>query len=435
MEYLKKAQKAPGEADPQIRARVEDMLTQIRNDGEAAVKRYARDLDGWDGDFVLSDEARAKVIAEVPQQEKDDLKFAHEQVVRVAEAQKASVSEFSVETLPGVHIGQKLVPVSAAGCYIPGGRYAHAASAIMSVATAKVAGVPFVTAASPPRGTSIAPAVVYAMDLAGADLILQMGGVHAIATMAFGLFGARPSDFLAGPGNAYVAEAKRQLFGEVGIDLFAGPTESCVIADETADPMTVAVDLASQAEHGPDSPVWLITTSREIGEAVAAIMPKLAKTMPSGPVVAQSWPDYGEIVLADSREEAVAVSDTYAPEHLQVIATDLPWWRDHLRNYGSLFLGEGATVTHGDKCSGTNHILPTKRAARYTGGLNVQKFLKVLTWQEISAEANKEMSAAASRISRVEGMDGHARACDWRLRKYFPGTNWDFDVADQERLD
>ena len=435
MEYLKKAQKAPGAADPQIRARVEDMLAKIRDDGEEAVREFARDLDGWEGEFVLSDEDRAAAIAEVPQREKDDLRFAHEQVVRVAEAQRASVSEFSIETRPGVTIGQKLVPVSAAGCYIPGGRYAHAASAIMSVATAKAAGVPFVTAASPPRGDSVAPAVIYAMDLAGADLILQMGGVHAIATMAFGLFGARPADILAGPGNAYVAEAKRQLFGQVGIDLFAGPTESCIIADETADPMTVAVDLASQAEHGPDSPVWLITTSRQLGQTVAQIMPKLAETMPSGKVVAASWPDYGEIVLAGSREEAVAVSDEYAPEHLQVIAEDLPWWRERLRNYGSLFLGEGATVTHGDKCSGTNHILPTKKAARYTGGLNVQKFLKVLTWQEISQEANREMSGAASRISRVEGMDGHARACDWRLRKYFPGTNWDFDVADQERLD
>ena len=435
MDYLKKAAAAPGAADPQIRARVESMLDDIRSGGEEAVRRYARDLDGWEGEFVLSDEGRAQAISQVSDQEKDDIRYAYDQVRRVAEAQKASVSEFQIETQPGVTIGQKLVPVSAAGCYIPGGRYAHAASAIMSVATAKVAGVPFVTAASPPRGDSVAPGVVYAMDLAGADLILQMGGVHAIATMTFGLFGAAPSDILAGPGNAYVAEAKRQLFGEVGIDLFAGPTESCVIADATADPMTVAVDLASQAEHGPDSPVWLITTDRALGEKVAEIMPKLAASMPSGDVVAKSWPDHGEIVLADSREEAVRISDDYAPEHLQIIAEDLPWWRDALRNYGSLFLGEGATVTHGDKCSGTNHILPTKKAARYTGGLNVQKFLKVLTWQEISAEANREVSAAASRISRLEGMDGHARACDWRLRKYFPGTNWDFEVADQERLD
>lgn len=435
MDYIKKAESTPGAADPVIRERVETMLGAIRADGEAAVQKFAKDLDGWEGSFALSDEDRAAAIASVPEQEKDDIRYAHEQVVRVAEAQKASTSEFEIETRPGLKIGQRLVPVSAAGCYIPGGRYAHAASAIMSVATAKVAGVPFVTAASPPRGKSIAPGVIFAMDLAGADLILQMGGVQAIATMTFGLFGAAPSDILAGPGNAYVAEAKRQLFGEVGIDLFAGPTESCIIADATADPMTVAIDLASQAEHGPDSPVWLITLDRALGEKVAQIMPKLAEQMPSGDVVAKSWPDHGEIVFAQSREEAVRVSDDYAPEHLQVIAEDLPWWRDSLRNYGSLFLGEGATVTHGDKCSGTNHILPTKKAARYTGGLNVQKFLKVLTWQEISEEANLEVSAAASRISRLEGMDGHARSADWRLRKYYPGKNWDFEVSDQERLD
>ena len=435
MTYLKQARPAAAVDDAGIRTRVSEMLATIRDTGESAVQTYAADLDKWSGDFVLSEEKRAKLIAQVPEREKDDIRFAHEQVTRFAEAQKASLQEFSIETRPGVVLGQKLVPVSAAGCYVPGGRYAHAASAIMSVATAKVAGVPFVTAASPPRGDSIAPAVAFAMDLAGADLILEMGGVHGIATMAFGLFGARPADILVGPGNAFVAEAKRQLFGEVGIDLFAGPTESLVIADATADPMTVAVDLASQAEHGPDSPVWLVTTDRALGEAVLEIMPKLAKDMPSGDTVARAWEDHGEIVLAETREEAVAASDAYAPEHLQIIAEDPAWWREHLRNYGSLFMGEGATVTHGDKCSGTNHILPTKKAARYTGGLNVQKFLKVLTWQEISEEANRDVSGAASRISRVEGMDGHARACDWRLRKYFPGTNWDFEVADQDRLD
>ncbi|MEL6375505.1 MAG: histidinol dehydrogenase, partial [Pseudomonadota bacterium] len=246
--------------------------------------------------------------------------------------------------------------------------------------------------------------------------------------------GAPEADILVGPGNAYVAEAKRQLFGEVGIDVFAGPTESAVIADGTADPMTVAVDLASQAEHGPNSPVWLFTTDRPLAEAVAAIMPGLAAGMPSGETVAAAWENHGEIILCDNREEVCSISDRYAPEHLQVIAEDPAWWRERLRNYGSLFLGEGATVTHGDKCSGTNHILPTRRAARYTGGLNVMKFLKVLTWQEIGAEAGLAMNAAGSRISRMEGMDGHARACDWRLRKYHPGRNWDFEVADQPRL-
>jgi sulfopropanediol 3-dehydrogenase len=273
------------------------------------------------------------------------------------------------------------------------------------------------------------------MDLAGADLILEMGGVHAVASLAFGLFGTPPADILVGPGNAYVAEAKRLLYGEVGIDVFAGPTESAIIADETADAMTVAVDLAGQAEHGPDSPVWLFTTSRKLAAAVKRILPLVAADMPSGETVMAAWRNWGEIVVCETREEVCEVSDRYACEHLQVIAQDLDWWRGRLRNYGSLFLGEGSTVTHGDKCSGTNHILPTKRAARYTGGLNVMKFLKVLTWQEISPEANRAFSAVASRISRLEGMDGHARACDWRLRKYFPGTNWDFEVAEQQRYD
>jgi len=435
MEHFKRPGAEARAADGSIRDAVETMIANIRAGGEAAVRDYAREFDGWDGDFVLSDEKKARLIAEAGEQDKADIRFAHDQVRRFAEAQRASISEFEIETEPGVRLGQRIVPVDCAGCYVPGGRYAHAASAIMSIATAKVAGVPFVVAASPPRGQSIAPAVAYAMDLAGADLILEMGGVHAVASLAFGLFGARPADILVGPGNAYVAEAKRLLYGEVGIDVFAGPTESAIIADETADPMTLAVDLAGQAEHGPDSPVWLFTTSRELAAAVERIMPRVAADMPSGETVMAAWRDWGEIVVCETREEVCEVSDRYACEHLQVIAEDLDWWRARLRNYGSLFLGEGSTVTHGDKCSGTNHILPTKQAARYTGGLNAMKFLKVLTWQEISPEANRAFSAVASRISRLEGMDGHARSCDWRLRKYFPGANWEFEVADQRRYD
>lgn len=435
MEYIKRAQAEPEAEDRKVREAVEAMISHIRADGEAAVREYAEKFDKWTSDFVLSEEKKADLIAQVPDQEKEDIQFAHRQVKRFAEAQRDSIREFDMETETGVRLGQKIIPVNCAGCYVPGGRYAHTASAIMSVATAKVAGVPFVVAASPPRGNSIAPSVAYAMDLAGADMILEMGGVHAIATMTFGLFGAKPADILVGPGNAFVAEAKRLLFGEVGIDVFAGPTESAIIADETADPMTVAVDLASQAEHGTNSPVWLFTTSRELAEAVNRILPMVADDMPSGEVVKAAWENHGEIVLCDSREEVLQVSDDYASEHLQVITKDPHWWRDNLKNYGSLFLGEGATVTHGDKCSGTNHILPTKKAARYTGGLNVMKFMKILTWQEISEEANLEFSAAGSRISRIEGMDGHARACDWRLRKYNPGKNWDFEVADQKRYE
>lgn len=433
MELLK-APRADAEIeDRNVRCVVEEMLSDIRRGGEDKVREIAARLDGWTGDFVLSDEKRRALIDSVPEADKADIRFAHAQIARFAEAQRASIGEFSLETEPGVRLGQKLVPVDCAGCYVPGGRYAHAASALMSVTTARVAGVPFIVAASPPRGDAIAAATVFAMDLAGADMILEMGGVQAIATMAFGLFGARPADILVGPGNAYVAEAKRQLFGEVGIDLFAGPTESAIIADDKADAMTVVVDLASQAEHGPDSPVWLFTTSRSLAETVLRVFPDVARDMPSGDVALEAWENYGEVVLCESREEVCEVSDRYACEHLQVIAGDLDWWKANLKNYGSLFLGEGSTVTHGDKCSGTNHILPTRRAARYTGGLNVMKFLKVLTWQELDARANRTFSAVGSRISRIEGMDGHARACDWRLRKYFPGEDWDFEVADPPR--
>ncbi len=416
-----------------IQERVEVMLADIEKRRESAVIDYARRLDGWEGDFVLSASKRAALIDQVPEELRRDICFAHKQVVRFANAQRDSLSEFEIETEPGVRLGQRVIPIAAAGCYVPGGRYAHAASAIMSVATAKTAGVSGIVASSPPRGSSINSAVAYAMDLSGADIILEMGGVQAIATMAYGLFGCPQADIIVGPGNSYVAEAKRILFGKVGIDVFAGPTESAIIADETADPMTIVVDLVSQAEHGPNSPVWLFTTSESLGNAVAELMPKVAADMPNAEVVNAAWHDHGVIILCESREEVVKISDQYSPEHVQVVAEDQLWWRENLRNYGSLFLGEGSTVSHGDKCSGTNHILPTKGAGRYSGGLNVQKFLKVLTYQELSAQANQVFSAVGSRISRAEGMEGHARACDWRLRKYYPGMHWDFNVYEQKR--
>ncbi len=435
MEYIKQAEVDAAAEDERVRAVTEQMLADIEHRGEEAVVEYARKFDGWEGEFVLGEAKKKRLLAGVPAQVKDDIRFAHQQVSRFAEAQRDSLQAFEIETEPGVRLGQRIVPVDCAGCYVPGGRYAHAASAIMSVTTAKVAGVPFVVACTPPRGDAIDPAVAYAMDLAGADMILEMGGVHAVATMVFGLFGAPEADIIVGPGNAYVAEAKRLLFGRVGIDVFAGPTESAIIADETADPMTVAVDLVSQAEHGPNSPVWLITTSRDLAAAVDRILPKVAGDMPEPEVVYAAWRDYGEIVFCESREEACKVADRYAPEHLQVIAADPAWWRGTLRNYGSLFLGEGATVTHGDKCSGTNHILPTKRAARYSGGLNVQKFMKVLTYQELDETASRKFSAVGSRISRVEGMEGHARACDWRLRKYAGDERFDYEVYDQQHYE
>lgn len=435
MEYLKQAPAPDESIDRSIRRTVETMLAEIEARGESAALSYAEELDGWSGDVVLSDDKRAELIAQVPEDLRRDIQFTYRQVTRFAKAQRDSLKEFEIETEPGVRLGQRVLPVQCAGCYVPGGRYAHIASAIMSVATAKVAGVPFIVACSPPYRGSIHPAIAYAMDLAGADRILEIGGVQGVAAMAYGLFTGHEADIIVGPGNAYVAEAKRALFGRVGIDVFAGPTESAIIADETADPMTIAVDLTSQAEHGPNSPVWLFTTSRRVGEQVAALVPKVAADMPNEEVVMAAWRDYGDIVLCEDREEAVRVNDQYAPEHVQVIARDLDWWKDNLRNYGSLFLGEGSTVTHGDKCSGTNHILPTKGAGRYSGGLSVHKFLKVLTYQELSDAANLTFSAVGSRISRAEGMDGHARACDWRLRKFFPDTQWDFEVTDQKRYD
>ena len=431
--------KAPGktteEQDKKIVSIVETMLDEIKQHGEQAVLDYAQKLDSWQDDVILSDEKKQDLIACVPKSQKDDIQFAHHQVKQFAQAQLDSISEFEIETHPGVKLGQRILPVQCAGCYIPGGRYAHTASAIMSVTTAKVAGVEHIVACSPPRGDSIAPSVAYAMDLAGADVIFELGGVQAVAAMAYGLFTGREADILVGPGNAFVAEAKRILFGHVGIDVFAGPTESAIIADDSSDPMTIAVDLASQAEHGTTSPVWLFTDSVILANKVAELMPKVCKDLPKDSVALEAWENYGEIILCDNKDEVVKVSDQYAAEHLQVITQDNEWYKQNLNNYGSLFIGEGSTVTHGDKCSGTNHILPTKRAARYSGGLNVHKFLKILTYQELDEDANKVFSAAASRISRIEGMEGHARACDWRLRKYYPDEQWDFEVYDQRRYD
>jgi len=433
MLQLKQPALTSEESDRRVRESVEAMLEDIERRGEFAVRELAKEFDGWEDDFVLGDEKKQRLIDSVPQEVKDDLKFAYEQVYRFAEAQRDSMQSFEVETHPGVLLGQRVIPVQCAGCYVPGGRYAHAASAIMSVATAKAAGVPFVVAASPPRGDAIDAAVCYAMDLAGADMILEMGGVQAVAAMANGIFTDHPADIIVGPGNAYVAEAKRILFGQVGIDVFAGPTESAIIADYSADAMTIAVDLCSQAEHGVNSPVWLFTTSQSLAEKVLKLVPMVAADMPNADVVKQAWNDYGEIIVCENREEVIKISDQYASEHLQVMAADLEWWKQNLNNYGSLFLGEGSTVTHGDKCSGTNHILPTKRAGRYSGGLNVQKFMKILTYQQIDESANEVFSAVASRISRIEGMEGHARACDWRLRRYFPEKEWDFEVYDQAK--
>ncbi len=430
--YLKRSETAVEEQDVKTREIVRGLLADIRERGESAVNEMARKFDNWERDFILSREEIDTLIEKVPQQAKDDIRFAHEQVYGFAVKQRESMQEFETEISPGVTLGQRLIPCQCAGCYVPGGRFAHAASALMSVATAKAAGVPFIVACTPPRGDSINPTVAYALSLAGADVILAMGGVQAIGTLAFGLFTGKPADIIVGPGNAYVAEAKRMLYGEIGIDVFAGPTESLVIADKTADPMIVAVDLVSQCEHGYDSPVWLLTDSKALGETVIEIMPKVIADLPDPEVAASSWENYGEVVLCENRDELARVNDDYAAEHVQVIAEDLDWYIDNLKNYGSLFLGEGCTVSYGDKTSGTNHILPTKKAARYSGGLNVGKFIKTLTYQKLTREANRKIGAVASRISRYEGMEGHARAADIRLKKYFPDEQYDFEVYNQK---
>ena len=430
--YLKTAAKTPQSDESRVRETVAGILDDIKERGEAAAMELAAKFDGWTDDVILTEEKKEQLIATVPQAVKDDFKFAFEQVSRFAVKQRESMQEFETEITPGVVLGQRLVPVQCAGCYIPGGRFAHASSSIMSAATAKAAGVPFVVACSPPRGESIHPAVVYALSLAKADVIMSLGGVQAIGAMAYGLFTGKPADIIVGPGNAYVAEAKRMLFGQVGIDVFAGPTESLVIADKTADPMLVAVDLVSQAEHGYDSPVWLVTDSEQLAQKVLEIMPRIIEDLPNPEVATAAWRDYGEIVLCRDREEMAAENDRYAPEHVQVMADDLDWWTQNLKNYGSLFLGEECTVSFGDKTSGTNHILPTKQAARYSGGLSVGKFIKTLTYQKFTKEACRKVGAVASRISRIEGMEGHARAADIRLRKYFPEEDFDFEVYRQK---
>ena len=430
MEKVKIAIKTSEYSNSRLRETVAPLLDAIRTQGESAVREMAAKYDGWSGEFVLQEDKKQRLIARVPEQVKTDICFAHDQVFRFAQMQRQSIQDFEVRPHPGVRLGQRVMPVNVAGCYVPGGRFAHACSAIMSVATAKAAGVPFVVACSPPRGESIDPAVAFAMDLAGADMILELGGVQGVAAMAYGIFTDRPANILVGPGNAYVAEAKALLAGDgiCGIDVYAGPTESAIIADRSADPMTIAIDLVSQAEHGPDSPVWLFTDCLGLADRVLNLVPRVIADMPNPHVPKAAWADFGEIILCNNREEICRLCDAYAPEHVQVLAADPDWWLENLRSYGSLFLGEGSSVVHGDKCSGTNHILPTRKAAHHSGGLSVHKFLKICTYQEIDRTANKRFSAIASRLSRIEGMEGHARSCDWRLNKFFPGENWDFQV-------
>jgi sulfopropanediol 3-dehydrogenase len=422
--YLMKASKTPETETATARAVVAEMLAEIDAHGEAAVRAYAMKLDHWDGEIVLTRAAIDARAAEVPAQVKRDIDFAIAQVSAFAQAQRRSLLEFEVGLHPGVSAGQRVLPVNVAGCYAPAGRYAHIASAYMGVATAKAAGVKTIVACSGPfRGGPMHPGLLYAFDRAGADVIMTLGGVQAIAAMAGGLFTGKPADVIVGPGNKFVAEAKRTLFGKVGIDVFAGPSEVAVIADDSADADIVASDLVGQAEHGHESPAWLFTTHRPLAEAVMQRVPELIARLPptARDAAASAWRDYGEIMLCDTREEVVALSDRYASEHLEVHARDQDWWLAHLTCYGSLFLGEETTVAYGDKASGPNHVLPTKGAARYSGGLSVHKFMKTLTWQRMTREAARDIGEVTARISRLEGMEAHARTADDRLAKYFPG--------------
>ncbi len=431
--YLKTAARTAGTGQTDVRAAVEGMLAEILADGDAAVRRLSRDLDKWQGDIVVSPAARAEAAARVPEKLRADIRFAHTNIRRFAEAQLSTISDCNIEILPGLTAGQRQIPVSSAGCYVPGGRYSHVASAIMTITTAKVAGVPHIAACSPPRpGAGIPPAIIFAMDLCGADVILNLGGVQAVATMANGLFGLPKADILVGPGNQYVAEAKRILYGQVGIDMFAGPTDSMVIADHTADPDLVAWDLVGQAEHGYNSPVWLVTTDAALAERVMALVPSMIAELPevNATNARAAWTDYAEVILCTTPEEMAAVADDYAPEHLHVQAADLDWWLARLRSYGSLFLGEETTVAFGDKCSGPNHVLPTSGAGRYTGGLSVHKFMKTVTWQRATRDASRSLAVATARISRLEGMEGHARSADVRLAKFFPAETFDLSPTD-----
>ena len=428
IKYLKKAPLHSRSDDTKTQQIVRDILSDIEVGGDEKALEYAAKFDNYDGETILSKDAIKAATELVPEKMKQDIKFAHSNVERFAKAQKSTVANFETEVVPGLIAGQKAIPVNAAGCYIPGGRYSHIASAIMTVTTAKVAGCENIIACSPPKpGVGVAPAIIYAAHICGADKILAMGGVQGIAAMTFGLFGLPKANILVGPGNQFVAEAKRLLFGRVGIDMIAGPTDSLILADGTADPMIVAIDLVGQAEHGYNSPVWLVTDDQALAEKVMELVPGFIEDLPdtNRENAFAAWRDYAEVILCDNREEMAQTSDEYAPEHLTVQASDLDWWLENLSCYGSLFLGEETTVAFGDKASGTNHVLPTSGAANYTGGLSVHKYMKIVTWQRATREGARPIAEATARISRLEGMEGHARTADARLAKFFPNEKFD----------
>ena len=408
-------------ADQNVRRTVENILADIEARGDAAIREYSEKFDHWSPrSFRLSQQQVDDLIARVAPRALDDIKFAQAQVRRFAQVQRGALQDVEVETLPGVRLGHKNIPVQSIGCYVPGGRYPMIASAHMSIVTAKVAGVERIVACTPPTGAEPHAETIAAMALGGADEIYVLGGVQAIAAMALGSESMAPVDMLVGPGNAYVAEAKRQLFGRVGIDLLAGPTEVLVIADDSASAEMVATDLLGQAEHGPTSPAILITTSRKLADATLAEVERQLMTLPTRDVAGVAWRDHGQIILVDNEQEAVTVADDIASEHVEVLTRDPKFYLQHLKNYGALFLGPETNVAYGDKVIGTNHTLPTRKAARYTGGLWVGKFLKTVTYQQVSPEATVELAEYCSRLCELERFWAHKAQADLRTRVYSP---------------
>jgi len=420
--YLKSGMSDEQKATEDIRVRgvVEQMLSGIASRGDTAVREYSEKLDKWSPtNFRLSRLEIEACYRELPAQAVEDIRFAQKQVRNFAQIQRDALKDVEVETLPGVVLGHKNIPVNSVGCYVPGGKYPLVASAHMSIVTAKVAGVPRVIAAAPPFGGKPAPAIVVAMDLAGADDIYAMGGVQAVGAMALGTETIKPVDMIVGPGNAYVAEAKRQLFGRVGIDLFAGPTETLVIADDSVDAELCATDLLGQAEHGPTSPAVLLTKSEELARATMLEVERQLRVLPTGEIAGQAWRDCGQVIVCDTYEEMVQVADQIASEHVQVMTRDPDYFLQRMTNYGALFLGPETNVSYGDKVIGTNHTLPTRKAARYTGGLWVGKFLKTCTYQRVlTPEASKLIGEYCSRLCALEGFMGHKEQADIRIRRY-----------------
>ncbi|MCK8783499.1 histidinol dehydrogenase [Roseomonas sp. NAR14] len=420
--YLKTGRDADAAAadDARVRATVEGILADIAARGDAAVRELSVRFDKWDrADYRLTDREIRDCLAELPARALDDIRFAQEQVRNFAQAQREAIRDIEVETLPGVVLGHRNIPVDAVGCYVPGGKYPLLASAHMSVITAKVAGCRRIVTCAPPFEGRPAPAIVAAQHLAGADEIYCLGGIQAVGAMALGTESLLPVDMLVGPGNAYVAEAKRQLFGRVGIDLFAGPTETLVIADDSVDAEICATDLLGQAEHGPNSPAILLTTSEKLARETMAEVERLLGILPTAAIARQAWAEYGAVILCDSDEEMVREADAIASEHVQVMTRDPDWFLNHMTNYGALFLGPRTNVSYGDKVIGTNHTLPTRKAARYTGGLWVGKFLKTCTYQRVLTDAASAMIGEyCSRLCMLEGFVGHAEQANLRVRRY-----------------